>query len=112
MRPALTIKTPWMPALALLLVLAQVPIAARQAATRPTAQPAPAAAVAQKPEASPAAPAAPRAMELADIIAWMTDGVPRLGMEDHLKERANLKKSAAEREKETSAKAAKPGEKK
>jgi hypothetical protein len=31
---------------------------------------------------------------------WMTDGVPRLEMEDHLKERANLKKSAAEREKE------------
>ncbi len=31
---------------------------------------------------------------------WMTDGVPRLEMEDHLKDRANLKKSAAEREKE------------
>jgi dipeptidyl aminopeptidase/acylaminoacyl peptidase len=35
---------------------------------------------------------------------WMTDGVPRLEMEDHLKERANLKKSAAEREKEKAAK--------
>ena len=34
---------------------------------------------------------------------WMTDGVPRLEMEDHLKERANLKKSAAEREKEKAA---------
>ena len=32
--------------------------------------------------------------------AWMTDGVPRLEMEQHLKDRANLKKSAAEREKE------------
>jgi len=31
--------------------------------------------------------------------AWMTDGVPRLEMEQHLKERANLKKPAAEREK-------------
>ena len=39
---------------------------------------------------------------------WMTDGVPRLEMENHLKERANLKKSAAERAKE----AAKAGEKK
>jgi len=38
--------------------------------------------------------------------AWMTDGVPRLEMEQHLKDRANLKKSAAEREKE------KAGEKK
>ena len=38
---------------------------------------------------------------------WMTDGVPRLEMEDHLKERANLKKSAAEREKEAAAKAVK-----
>ena len=44
--------------------------------------------------------------------AWMTDGVPRLEMEDHLKDRASLKKSAAEREKETAAKAAKAGEKK
>ena len=35
---------------------------------------------------------------------WMTDGVPRLEMDDHLKERANLKKSAAEREKEAAAK--------
>jgi dipeptidyl aminopeptidase/acylaminoacyl peptidase len=37
---------------------------------------------------------------------WMTEGVPRLKMEDHLKDRANLKKSAAEREKEAAAKAA------
>jgi hypothetical protein len=29
----------------------------------------------------------------------MTDGVPRREMEQHLKDRANLKKSAAEREK-------------
>jgi hypothetical protein len=36
----------------------------------------------------------------------MTDGVPRLEMDQHLKGRANLKKSAAEREKE------KAGEKK
>jgi dipeptidyl aminopeptidase/acylaminoacyl peptidase len=36
--------------------------------------------------------------------AWMTDGVPRLEMEQHLKDRANLKKSAAEREKEKAAK--------
>ena len=42
----------------------------------------------------------------------MTDGVPRLEMEDHLKERANLKKSAAEREKEATAKAAKDAGKK
>ena len=34
----------------------------------------------------------------------MTDGVPRLEMDDHLKERASLKKSAAEREKEAAAK--------
>jgi len=46
---------------------------------------------------------------LAPAPTWMTDGVPRLDMEDHLKERANLKKSAAEGEKE---KAAKAGEKK
>ena len=39
---------------------------------------------------------------------WMTDGVPRLEMEQHLKDRASLKKSAAERAKE----AAKAGEKK
>jgi dipeptidyl aminopeptidase/acylaminoacyl peptidase len=32
--------------------------------------------------------------------AWMTDGVPRLEMERHLKDRANLKKSTAEREKD------------
>jgi acetyl esterase/lipase len=38
--------------------------------------------------------------------AWMTDGVPRLEMEQHLKDRANLKKSATEREKEAAAKAA------
>jgi dipeptidyl aminopeptidase/acylaminoacyl peptidase len=38
--------------------------------------------------------------------AWMTDGVPRLEMEQHLKDRANLKKSAADRDK------AKPAEKK
>jgi hypothetical protein len=38
----------------------------------------------------------------------MTDGVPRLEMEQHLKGRANLKKSAAEREKD----AAKEAEKK
>jgi len=31
--------------------------------------------------------------------AWVTDGVPRLEMEQHLKDRANLKKPAAEREK-------------
>jgi hypothetical protein len=31
---------------------------------------------------------------------WMTDGVPRLEMEQHLKDRASLKKSAAERAKE------------
>jgi len=37
---------------------------------------------------------------------WMTDGVPRLEMEDHLKDRANLKKSAADREKESAAKKA------
>jgi len=37
---------------------------------------------------------------------WMTEGVPRLKMEDHLKDRANLKKSAAQREKEAAAKAA------
>ncbi|HSP90665.1 MAG TPA: hypothetical protein VLN08_07160, partial [Vicinamibacterales bacterium] len=43
--------------------------------------------------------------------AWVTDGVPRLEMEQHLKDRANLKKSAAEREKEKAAKA-KAGEKK
>jgi dipeptidyl aminopeptidase/acylaminoacyl peptidase len=45
---------------------------------------------------------------------WITDGVPRLEMEDHLKDRANLKKSAAEREKEKAKEAAakKPGEKK
>ena len=30
---------------------------------------------------------------------WVTDGVPRLEMEEHLKERANSRKSAAEREK-------------
>jgi dipeptidyl aminopeptidase/acylaminoacyl peptidase len=44
--------------------------------------------------------------------AWMTDGVPRLEMEQHLKDRANLKKSAAEREKDAAAKAAKTPEKK
>ena len=38
--------------------------------------------------------------------AWMTDGVPRLEMEQHLKNRANLKKSAAEREKEKAKEAA------
>jgi dienelactone hydrolase len=37
--------------------------------------------------------------------AWMTEGVPRLKMEDHLKERVDLKKSAAEREKDAAAKA-------
>ena len=42
--------------------------------------------------------------------AWMTDGVPRLEMEEHLKERANLKKSAAEREKEKAEAAKKAGE--
>ena len=36
--------------------------------------------------------------------AWVTDGVPRLEMEQHLKDRANLKKSAAEREKQAAAK--------
>jgi len=36
---------------------------------------------------------------------WMTDGVPRLKMEDDLKDRANLKKSAAEREKDAATKA-------
>jgi len=41
---------------------------------------------------------------------WMTDGVPRLEMENHLKERANLKKSAAERDKPKDA--PKPAEKK
>ena len=35
---------------------------------------------------------------------WFKDGVPWLEMENHLKERANLKKSAAEREKEAAAK--------
>ena len=35
----------------------------------------------------------------------MTDGVPRLEMEQHLKDRASLKRSAAEREKEAAAKA-------
>ncbi len=47
--------------------------------------------------------------------AWVTDGVPRLEMEQHLKDRANLKKSAAEREKEKAKEAAakaKAGEKK
>ena len=55
-------------------VLALVPIAARQVATKPGARPAPAAATAQKPDAGPAAPAAPRPMELADIIAWKNVG--------------------------------------
>jgi dipeptidyl aminopeptidase/acylaminoacyl peptidase len=58
------------PILVLLSVLALVPMAAQQAATKPAAQAAPAAAQAQKPDAAPAQPAAPRAMELADIIAW------------------------------------------
>jgi len=35
--------------------------------------------------------------------AWMIEGVPRLKMADHLKERADLRKSAAEREKERAA---------
>jgi len=62
-----------LPALALLLVLALVPIAGRQAATKPAAQAAPAAA-AQKPDAAQAPAASPRAMELADIIAWKNVG--------------------------------------
>ncbi|MGE5199425.1 MAG: hypothetical protein ACM3H9_07275 [Rhodospirillaceae bacterium] len=70
------------PTLTLLSVLALVPMAAQQAPTKPAAQPAPAAAPAP---------------------TWITDGVPRLEMADHLKERANLKKSAAEREKEAAA---------
>ena len=63
-----------MPALALLLVLALVPVAARQVATKPAAQPAPVAAAAQKPDTAPAPAAAPRPMELADIIAWKNVG--------------------------------------
>ena len=43
--------------------------------------------------------------------AWVTDGVPRLEMEQHLKDRSNLRKSAAEREREKAG-AAKAGEKK
>ncbi|HOQ61276.1 MAG TPA: hypothetical protein PKZ08_11680, partial [Vicinamibacterales bacterium] len=35
--------------------------------------------------------------------AWMIEGVPRLKMAEHLKERADLRKSAAEREKERAA---------
>ena len=66
MRRALTI-------LIMLSVLALVPIAAQQVATKPAAQPAPAAAT-QKPEAAATAPAAPRPMELADIIAWKNIG--------------------------------------
>ena len=45
---------------------------------------------------------------------WMTDGVPRLEMDDHLKERAILKKSLADQEKARAAAAkppAKPAEK-
>ena len=37
---------------------------------------------------------------------WMTEGIPRLKMDEHLKDRANLKKSAADREKEAKAKEA------
>jgi hypothetical protein len=70
------------PTLTRLSVLALVPMAAQQATTKPAAQTAPA-------------------------PTWMTDGVPRLEMADHLKERANLKKSAAEREKEAEAAAKK-----
>ena len=55
-------------------VFALVPMAAQQAATKPSPQAAPAAAPAQKPDAAPAAPAAPRPMELADIIAWKNIG--------------------------------------
>ena len=55
-------------------VLAFVPIAAQQTATKPSPQVGPAAAPAQKPDAAPDAPAAPRPMELADIIAWKNIG--------------------------------------
>jgi dipeptidyl aminopeptidase/acylaminoacyl peptidase len=72
MRPALNIKAP--ASLALLLALALAPTDAQQAATRPPAQPAPAATAEQKPEATAVAAAAPRAMELADVIAWKNVG--------------------------------------
>ena len=63
----------------------------KESVTKPAPQAATAAAPAQQPDAAPA----PKGM---------TDGVPSLEMEDPLKERANLKKSAAEKEKEAAAK--------
>jgi dipeptidyl aminopeptidase/acylaminoacyl peptidase len=63
-----------LPILILLSVLALVPMAAQQVATKPAAQAAPAAAPAQKPAEGPAQPATPRPMELADIIAWKNIG--------------------------------------
>src|SRR5512139_1579282 len=62
------------PILILLSVVALVPMAAQQVATKPAAQAAPAAAPAQKPAEAPAQPATPRPMELADIIAWKNIG--------------------------------------